>query len=499
MIEQDPIRAWVRSVDWPRVGCVVVVGKLMECIVAARQLAPAATILVFDPDGAVEPGEGYAVLHTLASLRSAVSTRQWPQARIEHAIQPELRQRWAEQVVATVDDGDMLAAQRHLTEQVHSGEWAERGLAAIPHFIGAPTITALANVAEGTTGVVVGSGPSLEYALPFLREHQERLTLAACQSSVPALEAAGITPQIICAVEHRDAAYDGLPGLSSFKRAIFAAGLHTSPVAFELGAEHLVLAPIPAGQVAKWVIRNTGTRPIGGGGSVATVAYEILVMMGCQRIIGVGIDCTTARGAYADGIRPGTALGPLGCEIPAWGGGTVQSHYVMDHYRHFFESATERYPIVEHINASKGGARIAGWREVDPAELEIIGHAPPIELLFRVLAESERPDWAWLSASIDEQTQGAIEAEAKGIEGVDGTSHMIESLVGLVKLGASPASALAGGMAVSSLEEWASFPTLDGLRAILASADRLVRGARQVRAMLETLAQQIEVRDARAA
>ncbi len=500
MTPGDAIAAWVRSIDWPRVGCVVVVGDLPEVVTATRHVRPQADVIVLDLVGTAKPPEGVTVVRDLIDLRTAVSVRKWPQARIELAVHPELRGEWAPDAARAVDEGDVLSAQRHLTEQVNAHNWVTDGLEAIPHLFGATPITALKGVAEGATGILVGSGPSLSSVIDLIAEAQGHVVIAACQGSLPALERAGIVPHIVCAVEHIDEAYNGLEGLSLWDEAIFAPGLHVSPRAYRLGAKTIAPVLTPAGQAAKWIINNCKTPTVRSGGSVATVAYEVLVMLGCTEIIGVGIDCVTSHGNYADGVRPGyPGDGRGGTPIPAWGGGTVTSHPVYDHYRMFFEAATRRHQHVDHINASVLGAHIDGWREVALHCLTMTGKGPTHKDLRCALDTGEPLDWSWLDDELTAQIQGAYDAEEAGLAVVDSVSSLIENLMPLIRLGADPRAAIVGGMAIGTLGEWESLPPMDSLQALLASADRLVRGARTVRPLLGAVSSALEDDNVRAA
>jgi len=64
-----------------------------------------------------------------------------------------------------------------------------------------PTLSDLENVFQAKPAIVIASGPSLDAALPILRECQERALLIACDSALKPLLNAGIRPHFVTAIE----------------------------------------------------------------------------------------------------------------------------------------------------------------------------------------------------------------------------------------------------------------------------------------------------------
>lgn len=62
----------------------------------------------------------------------------------------------------------------------------------------------------GLPALVVGNGPSLDEAIPFIKENHERFFVFACGSSITALHKAGIKPDVLLAVERTKSSADFL-------------------------------------------------------------------------------------------------------------------------------------------------------------------------------------------------------------------------------------------------------------------------------------------------
>ncbi|MFQ2808068.1 6-hydroxymethylpterin diphosphokinase MptE-like protein [Aeromonas caviae] len=58
--------------------------------------------------------------------------------------------------------------------------------------------------------LVIGNGPSLDEAIPFIKENKEKFLLFACGSSITALHKAGIKPDILLAIERTKGSVDFL-------------------------------------------------------------------------------------------------------------------------------------------------------------------------------------------------------------------------------------------------------------------------------------------------
>ncbi|MDO2947311.1 motility associated factor glycosyltransferase family protein [Aeromonas simiae] len=74
---------------------------------------------------------------------------------------------------------------------------------------------------------IVGNGPSLDKAIPFIKEHQQQAIIIACGSSISALHKVGIKPDILVAVERTKSSADFLGTLNApdFLRDILFLGV----------------------------------------------------------------------------------------------------------------------------------------------------------------------------------------------------------------------------------------------------------------------------------
>ena len=429
-------------------------------------------ILVFDPLEEGEPGEGYLRVTDLEAIREAVGHRTWMWQDVAWICPPELQEEWAPQVQQMLEEGEVLGRVRHQTLVKNTDDWTDIALQTLPHMAGRVPIQAFAGQGKGKPALIVGAGPSLEYAMEWLPALQDRLIIIAAETALPVLDRGGVQPDIVVAVESMDTAYFGLEGLKSWDKAILVLGAHTHQMAWDIPARAICPALQAIGPVGTWLVERLKVPSVESGGSVATACYGVAHMLDCETVFGVGIDSAYSYGRYyADGVmRPGGLdatrySAPTSTDmLPAFGGeGEVGSNEQMKVYRDWLSSRARTYSNRWHVNLSKGGARINGWDEMLRADVrELLEGYPVLE----PLAIPDKPlDLSWAAASLREQLSGAAHAKDCAEDAIRAFNRVAEAVGELGKLSTAPTVTLINHMQFSPLDELSLIPSLDSIQA----------------------------------
>lgn len=245
---------------------------------------------------------------------------------------------------------------------------------------------------RGGTVVVCGAGPSLPASLPLVARWQEAGALVFCvNASLPALAAAGITPDV-CVVRE---------SVSVGAHLDHPCGLVVTDLAACDGAWERAGAWFCGGYLQHFgTAAALGVRPLYAGTAALTAAVALAEDWGASRIVLVGTDLAfAADGAgYADGsawagyrgamaadgrvelagagyqrmLEQSAASGMEGppqrqdvYRVEAYGGAdeVVALGTWVDQLRWLATFAERRAGRIDRVNATGAGARIDGWRE----------------------------------------------------------------------------------------------------------------------------------------
>jgi hypothetical protein len=303
----------------------------------------------------------------------------------------------------------------------NAGRWSRAMLGAVHRYQGAVPISRIGRVLDGVTAIVCGAGPSLELAFDMLRKVGDRAVVIASNSSLGPLEAAGITPHVVVAMDQSPIIGEQLRRSKAILRTTIVAGHHANEYAFEAPCRRRLLAIMAGDPIGVWLAPLLKEAPIPAGGSVSTTALMVARTLGCSRVILVGQDCAlTDNRAHADGAGTPIDAGELRDDgerthyadgtytinrlTTAWGGeGEVVSTPALHSFKSWLESSKADLEArgMECLNATGGGARIEGWPEIEPGDvLDLLGDdvdpdtligteclgAPPVEMSVLKLA-----------------------------------------------------------------------------------------------------------------
>lgn len=237
-----------------------------------------------------------------------------------------------------------------------------------------PGIEHLVGQWKGRPAIIASSGPSLEQHYDLLRELDDRILLIASGSAWRILQAQDIEPHFVVAADPSPAYLKYFRGLKSRGTTMIASSILYPEILREFDGPLYLVHDTP--QYASVFNTIYGTRGIlSGGGSVAHMVFSLLFHLQADPIIFVGQDLAYSQGkSHAEGHfdlsqqKEDQRAGKLNRIIPGYYGGEVRTTVQLDSYRFWFEEAIRKYSHLNVVNATEGGARIAGTTQMPLAE-----------------------------------------------------------------------------------------------------------------------------------
>jgi len=239
----------------------------------------------------------------------------------------------------------------------------------IPKMISMPTLNQLVSKSKVTKqAIIVSTGPSLAKQIPYLKKMQEYVTILCIDASFPILSQEGIKPDIVFSIERVKETgefYKKTPK-KFHKNVIFAIASvsHDATIDNIHGTTCMFLRDDSYNmffELDEWGY-------LGGGMSAANFAYSFATRCNFDQIILIGQDLSYGKDGSShsknhvfgeDEVKDSKHY----CNVVAYGGeGEVPTTRV---WKSFLDSYVLQ--IAEHgietINATEGGAKIAGTKE----------------------------------------------------------------------------------------------------------------------------------------
>ena len=404
----------------------VVFGIGMGHTVRGLRAFSAAPLVVFEPD----PGllrcyfeHGPSDLSDVPIVCSLYELTQiWP--RLSNGKQSvtvvntpgysELFPEQAQSVRATVGELVQRSGVNDATHRLRARIWIQDVFENLELLRDHPTFLALAGQYQGVPAFIVGAGPSLGKNGHLLADAAKKGIVFALNSSARALDSYGVEPQVLACMESIDVSHL-FEGVSYIDRVARAISLTAHPQNLRKGSGPLL--PVFEGIQQQDLPLTTllGHPGLSVSGSVSTVAFSLALRLGCSPIVFVGQDlaytdgkayaagsayeqsrvrlgadgqslehdwCDTLKATHNQGENKMTDREPL-LEVTAWGGeGKATSTIGFSAVRAWLESASitlaKLRPELRLVNATEGGARIAGFEECRLSDL--LDTLPPREI-----------------------------------------------------------------------------------------------------------------------
>ena len=210
--------------------------------------------------------------------------------------------------------------------------------------------------------VIVGAGPSLEKNVQVLKKMKGRAFIVAADTALGYLAEQGIQPDVAITV-------DALKPLHLFeteamKNSYLVINSEANYQAVDLLSEQKII--FSGGNYLYYndvfALAGEQFRFLRNGGSVATVAFSLLREWGFERIVLVGQDLAQAPDKVHVGkIDVGLyRLDEKKLAVKGYYDDIVYTTWDYNEYRKWFEKMIEEEGCPEVINATEGGAKIAG-------------------------------------------------------------------------------------------------------------------------------------------
>ncbi len=222
--------------------------------------------------------------------------------------------------------------------------------------------------------IIVATGPSLQKNISFLRKARGRALVIAVAQALRVLLAYDIRPDILCSIDFGEYNYRELAdaiGEADMPLLIHPQVYPRVPVAYQgdlfvAPDRHSLLVP-PGGSAPS---------PLGHALTVAQTALNLALAAGADPIVFTGQDlafgetshvegalargrvtvngnCVVMKGKQTDNVQEA-------CWVPGYFGGRVLTNAVLYAFLEEIEATVRRHPDRRFINATEGGARIAG-------------------------------------------------------------------------------------------------------------------------------------------
>jgi len=172
--------------------------------------------------------------------------------------------------------------------------WVRNLMKNIPLITEAEDVAKLEGVFSGLPALLLAAGPSLDEVLPHIEEIKKRALLIAVDTAAGALISAGHAPDIMVVVDpqywntrHLD---DAFSKPSLLRQTILISESSTHPRIFRMPVGRLFMGGslFPLGEYLEEAAGKK--KKLGAGGSVATTAWDIAVLVGSSVVYTAGLD-----------------------------------------------------------------------------------------------------------------------------------------------------------------------------------------------------------------
>lgn len=217
--------------------------------------------------------------------------------------------------------------------------------------------------------LIVAAGPSLNKQLPTLARYQHVFTILAVDTVWPILQKNGIVADMIFALDARSKPSWPKDGVSG--DTCFAVDIGCAPaLVWSHGQNHLFSTTSAS---IRHLLQDLGvhTEVLATGGSVATTAFGFARHLGANPVVLIGQDLALTGGKdHADGYLHAykedflKARTDKGFDVEGYYGDRVKTEKQLLFYKTWYENQIASFPETLVINATEGGAKIAGSLQI---------------------------------------------------------------------------------------------------------------------------------------
>lgn len=246
-------------------------------------------------------------------------------------------------------------------------EWAENIVINVKHNLRSYSFSHVRGVCEGIPAIVVGSGPSLDMEIDWLRKLQNRAIIIAAGSSAQALIKQGIDPHLIVSMDPNEANY----------RVFEKIDISNSPFLYIPTIKYTILdqnqdhhyrmhAFFNIDAISAYLMDLNEDDPIFlSTPTVTGTAIQAAIYLGCNEIVFIGQDFSYPNDRfYAEGIEHfskellETRVRDADLTVKNVSGGYNRTHANMLSLKSSVEELMKRLSYDAYYNASRVGAYI---------------------------------------------------------------------------------------------------------------------------------------------
>jgi hypothetical protein len=269
-----------------------------------------------------------------------------------------------------------------------SGGWVKNIVENLPLWPSSASAGALRGMFRGKTALVIGAGPSLDTAMPYIREAAGRCLLIAVGTALKPLLAAGIMPDLTIVVDNVPSLIRQFEGIDTGRIPLLCchSALPEAASCFK-GRIFFFAANLVPG-VNAW-LESRGLLPerLTVGGTVSLSAADAALLTGASNIVFIGLDlCLGPDGLSYAGNSPYPADRYKNCPlltVPGNFGKTVTTEERFAVYIKMIGTyccyEAQNHPELTFYNAATGGALIEHTSVVHPSKIPELAAAAPVD------------------------------------------------------------------------------------------------------------------------
>lgn len=211
---------------------------------------------------------------------------------------------------------------------------------------------------------IAAAGPSLDNNFMQLKKIGQNGILLCLGTVFKKLAAAGIIPDYVMFTDPKPETYKQLEGMEDREIPLIGLSTVNQMIIRNYSGRKYLMFQEGYGPAEEYAA-DKGLMLVSTGGSVATTAVDLGIRMGCRRIICVGMDLAFPdnRGHASDTSHGEETLGNMeNLLVEDVHGNMVPTVKTFNMYRKWIEDRIRTADGIEFIDATEGGARIAGMK-----------------------------------------------------------------------------------------------------------------------------------------
>ncbi|MBU1262544.1 DUF115 domain-containing protein [bacterium] len=295
---------------------------------------------------------------------------------IEYAPTCDFYPEYYARVKKAIKESSLIASYNLATVVKNSLLWQTQILQNLYKIVKNPPASLLFGNFKNLPAIIVSAGPSLDKNVDELRRAKGKALILCVDTALRTLLNHNITPDIVVvldASEHNFRLY--LEGILSGDFRILTSSA-VFPEVFSKAKGEIFVTSF-SHPFMLWIERFIGSRgAVKFGGSVSTSTFDFAIRIGANPIIFVGQDLSYPDGkVYTEGVPDSwkeetkkRVEGMKKMMVPAINGGEVETSETMWAWIEWFSFEIGLHPGIRFINATEGGAAIAGGEVIKLSE-----------------------------------------------------------------------------------------------------------------------------------